>query len=116
MTAKEFFDQLKTELGVPTRIEDSELQARFVDCVVGISVPFSDGSAFIRIVAEERGQNKKMREVDLYQDIKINQVTRYTADEIADVIKHYAATRKAKFFNFEDAMAFTDAQKLFGLK
>lgn len=116
MTAKEFFDQLGTNLNVKTKVKDDELQVHFVDCIIGISVPFVNGCAFIRVAEEERGQNNQMREVDCYQDIKIDQVTRYTAGEIADVIKHYAATRKAKFFNFEDAMAFTDAQKLFGLK
>lgn len=116
MTAKELFDQLKTHFNVKTEVKDDELQVHFIDCVIGISAPFIDGCAFIRVVKEERGQNNTMREVDCYQDIKIDQVTRYTADEIVDVIKHYAATRKAKFFNFEDAMAFTDAQKLFGLK
>ena len=43
MTAKEFFDQIKAKLNVKTEVKDDELQVHFVDCVIGISVPFING-------------------------------------------------------------------------
>lgn len=96
--------------------QNEALEITIDSCIVAVSDQFENGSAFISIYKEESGQNKRMRETYNYQDIKIDQVSRYNVYEIADVINLYAKTRKQNFKNIDNSMSFRDAQKLLGLQ
>ena len=96
--------------------KNEALEITIDGCIVVISEPFENGSAFISVYKEESGQNKAMRETYNYQDIKIDQVSRYSVYEIADVINLYAKTRKQNFKNIDNSMPFQDARKLLGLQ
>ena len=91
------------------------LEIKVNDCIVTVTDQFENGSAFISIYKEETGQNKRMRETYSYQDIKIDQVSRYNIYEIADVINMYAKTRKTNFKNLDSTISFREAQKLLEL-